>query len=192
MKKYSAEIVQVTPEMQELADAYLQRGIVTRKDEDDALHIASATVCNADIVVSRNFKHIVHFEKIQRFNQGDASFWAMAIEYLPASDSAQPSTRNTTSKTDFKALLPPEDFALFARLREWRKQIANAEAVPVYTVFTNEQLAEMSRRRPSSLSALCEIDGIGQGRLDKYGKAVLKVIGDFRDGAGEGTVSPDN
>ena len=64
----AAEIVQVTLEMQDLADAYLQRGIVTRKYEDDALHIAIATVCNADIVVSWNFKHIVHFEKIQRFN----------------------------------------------------------------------------------------------------------------------------
>lgn len=68
IKKYAAEIVQVTPEMQELTDAYLQRGIVTRKYEDDALHIAIATVCNADIVVSWNFKHIVHFDKIQRFN----------------------------------------------------------------------------------------------------------------------------
>lgn len=124
--------------------------------------------------------------------QGDASFWAMAVEYLPTTETTQPTARTGTSKTDFKALLPPEDFALFARLREWRKQIANVEAVPVYTIFTNEQLAEMSRRRPSSLSAIGEIDGIGQGRLDKYGKAVLKVIGDFRDGAGEGTVSPDS
>ncbi|MEI6206875.1 MAG: type II toxin-antitoxin system VapC family toxin [Desulfuromonadales bacterium] len=67
-RKCNVEIVQVTPEMQELADAYLQHNIVTRKFEDDALHIAIATVCNADIVVSWNFRHIVRFEKIQRFN----------------------------------------------------------------------------------------------------------------------------
>ncbi|MEI6206877.1 MAG: HRDC domain-containing protein [Desulfuromonadales bacterium] len=125
-------------------------------------------------------------------DQGDASFWALAVEYLPAADSGHRSARGISSKTDFKALLPPEDFALFARLREWRKQAANTEAVPVYTIFTNEQLAEMSRRRPSSVSALGEIDGIGQGRIEKYGKVVLEVIGGFRDGAGEGTVSPDN
>jgi len=124
--------------------------------------------------------------------QGDASFWSIAVEYLPASGSTQTSSRNANSKTDFKALLPPEDFALFARLREWRKQTANTEAVPVYTIFTNEQLAEMARRRPSSLTAIGEIDGIGQGRLDKYGKMVLDIIGGFRDGAREGALPPDN
>ena len=124
--------------------------------------------------------------------QGDASFWALAVEYLPAADSTQPAIRGVSSKTDFRSVLPPEDFALFARLREWRKQTANREAVPVYTIFTNEQLAEMSRRRPSSLSVIGEIDGIGQGRLDKYGKMVLDIIGGFRDGTGEGSVSSDN
>ena len=124
--------------------------------------------------------------------QGDASFWALAVEYLPATDSAHPVIRGVSNKIDFKALLPPEDFALFARLREWRKQTANTEAVPVYTIFTNEQLAEMARRRCTSLSVLREIDGIGQGRLEKYGSAVIEVIGEFAHGAGEGTVSPDS
>ena len=124
--------------------------------------------------------------------QGDASYWALAVEYLPATDSTQPVMRGISSKTDFKALLPPEDFALFARLREWRKQIANTEALPVYAIFTNEQLAEMARRRCTSPAALREIDGIGQGRLDKYGRAVMEVIGGFAHGAGEGAVSPDN
>ncbi|MBI4379023.1 MAG: hypothetical protein HY578_08015 [Nitrospinae bacterium] len=35
---------------------------------DDARHIAIAAVASADLLVSWNFKHIVHFEKIQRFN----------------------------------------------------------------------------------------------------------------------------
>jgi hypothetical protein len=64
----NSDIVQVTLEMQDLANAYLGRGVVTKKFEDDALHIAIATLCNADIVVSWNFKHIVHFEKIRLFN----------------------------------------------------------------------------------------------------------------------------
>ena len=37
-------------------------------DEVDAQHIALATVCRADLVVSWNFKHIVHYEKIRGFN----------------------------------------------------------------------------------------------------------------------------
>jgi len=124
--------------------------------------------------------------------QGDPSYWALAVEYLPATDSTQLVMRGVGSKTDFKALLPPEDFALFARLREWRKQMAFAEALPVYAIFTNEQLAEMARRRCTSAAALREIDGIGQGRLDKYGSAVIEVIGGFTHVAREGAISPDS
>ncbi|MEK6765485.1 MAG: hypothetical protein AABY49_04555 [Planctomycetota bacterium] len=36
--------------------------------EDDARHVTIATTNNVDMIVSWNFKHIVHFEKIRRFN----------------------------------------------------------------------------------------------------------------------------
>jgi hypothetical protein len=62
------KIVSLSPECIELADAYLKHKILTHKYRDDARHIAIATVAGADLVVSWNFKHIVHFEKIQKFN----------------------------------------------------------------------------------------------------------------------------
>jgi len=68
LKMCPSGIVATNDEMLDLAGMYLQRNIVTPKFEDDARHIAIATVVNADIVVSRNFKHIVHFDKINRFN----------------------------------------------------------------------------------------------------------------------------
>jgi len=52
----------------DLVDAYFERNIVTKKFKADLLHIALATVYNADILVSWNFKHIVHYDKIVRFN----------------------------------------------------------------------------------------------------------------------------
>lgn len=61
-------IIELSPDAFELADAYLLHKIVPQKFRDDARHIAIATVAGADLVVSWNFKHIVHFEKIQRFN----------------------------------------------------------------------------------------------------------------------------
>lgn len=67
-RKYTENIIVPTLEMQTLADAYQTSGIVTRKFADDALHIAIATVAKVDILVSWNFKHIVHFDKIRRFN----------------------------------------------------------------------------------------------------------------------------
>ena len=61
-------ILEVTPETIELADAYLSHGILTQNYRNDALHIATATVAGIDLLVSWNFKHVVHFEKIQKFN----------------------------------------------------------------------------------------------------------------------------
>ncbi len=61
-------IISLAPESIELAEAYLKHRILTYNYRDDARHIAIATVAGADLVVSWNFKHIVHFEKIQKFN----------------------------------------------------------------------------------------------------------------------------
>ena len=36
--------------------------------ENDALHVAAATVARADVIISWNFKHIVKFDRILKFN----------------------------------------------------------------------------------------------------------------------------
>ena len=51
-----------------LRDAYLRAKVVTAHHAADAHHIALATVCRADVVVSWNFRHIVHWDKIRGFN----------------------------------------------------------------------------------------------------------------------------
>ena len=62
------EFVLVTEEVISLADAYQRREILTPKFYDDGLHIALASVAEADLLVSWNFRHIVHFDKIRLFN----------------------------------------------------------------------------------------------------------------------------
>lgn len=62
------EIHAVSEEMEALQMAYLSAGVLGPASENDALHVAAATVLNADMIVSWNFKHIVHFEKIRAFN----------------------------------------------------------------------------------------------------------------------------
>lgn len=51
-----------------LAHAYVSAGILSEKWLDDCRHVAVATVCHVDIIVSWNFRHIVHFDKIRAFN----------------------------------------------------------------------------------------------------------------------------
>lgn len=64
----NCEIISETEESIELANKYLESGILSINFEDDARHIAVATINNVDMVVSWNFKHIVHFDKIRQFN----------------------------------------------------------------------------------------------------------------------------
>ena len=63
-----AEIVDVSKEALDLRNAYLKAGILTSKYSDDALHVSLASVSNCSLIVSWNFKHIVHFEKIPLYN----------------------------------------------------------------------------------------------------------------------------
>lgn len=62
------EMLEVTEEAIRLAKVYQQREILTPKYYTDGLHIAMATVAEVDVLVSWNFKHIVHFNKIRLFN----------------------------------------------------------------------------------------------------------------------------
>jgi hypothetical protein len=63
-----AEVVDITANALELRDAYLQAKIVTPKYSDDALHVALATIAGCPLIVSWNFQHIVHFQKIPLYN----------------------------------------------------------------------------------------------------------------------------
>ena len=92
----------------------------------------------------------------------DASFCSFIVEYLHEGEVAAEQPKG--SKLDYKEVLLPEDFALFARLRETRKALAKEKGLPVYAVCTNEQLATMARDRPGTLAELKTIPGIGEGK----------------------------
>jgi predicted nucleic acid-binding protein len=63
-----AELVAVEAASLRLQAAYLSAGILTPRWADDALHVALATVVGADLIVSWNFRHIVHFDKAPLYN----------------------------------------------------------------------------------------------------------------------------
>lgn len=76
----SIERVQMSPESEHLRDRYIAAGVVTPTWMDDAHHVALATVSRADMIVSWNFKHIVHFEKMRGFNSVNLREGYQAIE----------------------------------------------------------------------------------------------------------------
>lgn len=68
MPPEALEAVTSTMESTRLRNAYLEAGVVGKTHENDAHHVALATVARADVIVSWNFKHIVHLDKIRGFN----------------------------------------------------------------------------------------------------------------------------
>lgn len=66
--RFDPDYVELSSESEALARRYLARDILSANYFDDALHIALATVAAVDVLVSWNFRHIVHFDKIRRFN----------------------------------------------------------------------------------------------------------------------------
>ena len=64
----SLEIVALDEEAIKLASAYVEAGVLSKKFEDDAIHIALATINRVDTLVSWNFKHMVRFFRIRQYN----------------------------------------------------------------------------------------------------------------------------
>jgi ATP-dependent DNA helicase RecQ len=70
----------------------------------------------------------------------------------------------------------PYDQALFDALRTWRRAEAEERGVPPYVIFSDRTLREVARSRPESLGALRGIYGVGDAKLEAFGRAVLEVI----------------
>ena len=102
---------------------------------------------------------------------GQRSFWAIAVEYLSSREPTE-KTKSNRNRKDYKKELPPETFALFSKLREWRKTMAEQHGVPVYMVFTNEQLAAIAKGPVTTRAELQEIEGVGGARVEKYSHIV--------------------
>lgn len=77
---------------------------------------------------------------------------------------------------DPAAGLDENERALFNHLREWRSKQAHEEGLPAYLLLTNKQFVAIVRKRPESLNALGHIDGVGPGKLERYGAAILACV----------------
>jgi predicted nucleic acid-binding protein len=62
------EFVERTEEAEYLAMKYIENNAISNKFQEDALHIALATINKADVLVSWNFKHIVNLRRIHLYN----------------------------------------------------------------------------------------------------------------------------
>jgi DNA helicase-2/ATP-dependent DNA helicase PcrA len=74
------------------------------------------------------------------------------------------------------AAAPEPDDPAYQALKRWRLQRAKADELPAYVVFHNSTLAEIVRRRPSTIGQLAVVPGVGPAKLERYGEEVLATL----------------
>jgi ATP-dependent DNA helicase RecQ len=75
--------------------------------------------------------------------------------------------------------VPEEQRGLWDLLRGKRRELAESQGVPPYVIFHDATLMQMMARRPASLEAMADLDGVGEKKLARYGQDFLDVLDAF-------------
>jgi ATP-dependent DNA helicase RecQ len=68
------------------------------------------------------------------------------------------------------------DQALFSALKEKRMELARAQGVPPYYIFNDKTLRDIVIMKPDKMDTLALCHGIGEKKLEKYGKMLLALV----------------
>ena len=85
-------------------------------------------------------------------------------------------TKKGAAKRRAAAAAGGYDETLFEQLRVVRKKIAEEQRVPPYVIFSDKTLHEMCRHFPTTASAMRQIAGVGDVKLERYGERFMDAI----------------
>ena len=131
-----------------------------------------------------------HIEDMNRFLRGnkvlnvekqlvtlpEGAFWTFCIHYLGMENKTDRPFGEQKPKVDYKSVLDEATFAKFSKLREFRKQIAEKEAIPAYAVFTDAELSEIAKLPAITAKTIRSVPGIGEKKAEKYGKPLCEMM----------------
>ena len=139
-----------------------------------------------------SIKEIIHFLVADGYLQfSDAeyptlSFAPKALPFLRGKEKLL--MRKYEPKTERKAPLPTTPKAhteianaeLFELLRALRREFAEEQNVPPYVVFADSVLNAMCMRLPRNEGEFLAVPGVGEVKLERYGKRFLEIINEWR------------
>ncbi|MDR2261310.1 MAG: DNA helicase RecQ [Azoarcus sp.] len=130
-------------------------------------------------LIAREFIHVDH----ERYNalalteaarpllRGETGF----LLRLPPEKTRKGKSRRSASLQDIPGGVPT---TLFERLRAWRIATAQAHNTAAYVIFHDATLRDIAITRPTTLDDLRKISGIGDRKLEAYGKEIIGIVAD--------------
>jgi ATP-dependent DNA helicase RecQ len=94
----------------------------------------------------------------------------------PARRSKEDRRASRDAKTAVKQGFEGADAKLFEALRTWRRDTAQAQAVPPYVIFHDATLAAIVRAKPADIAAFARVPGIGEAKLKRHGAELLAIV----------------
>ena len=108
------------------------------------------------------------------------------------SDIARQATSPRSKKRAAQAIaidMSGGDGDLLKALKTLRQTLAKAQRQPAYVIFPDRTLLELAARRPATTDEMLEIHGIGEAKLQRYGRAFLDVVLRHRNAPTAGTAA---
>jgi ATP-dependent DNA helicase RecQ len=103
---------------------------------------------------------------------------ALHLEKAPkqagAASSPQPDPERLMPRVAPKAAMA--DPGLFERLRRLRTELAEEEGVAPFVIFHDKTLRTIASHKPVTSAALLAIPGIGEAKVERYGRRVLELL----------------
>ena len=91
--------------------------------------------------------------------------WCFCVRYL---EQAVHVASETRAKVDYRQVLDEPTFQKFSHLRGIRKQVAAAEGLSAFIVFTDEELAELAKLEAITVKSMLGIKGIGEKKVERF------------------------
>ncbi|MEV6871855.1 DNA helicase RecQ [Amycolatopsis sp. NPDC051128] len=147
-------------------------GIGTELREPEWRAVVRQLLAQGLLAVEGDYGSLVLTERSAEVLGGDRQVMLRREPERAAAAAKVRGARKTAPAVD----MPAEAAPLFERLRAWRAGVAKEQGVPAYVIFHDATLRQIATQRPSSLSDLGTVSGVGENKLAKYGEGVLEVL----------------
>jgi ATP-dependent DNA helicase RecQ len=149
-------------------------------------------------ILRNNHQSLSTYGIVQDFSKNQLRTFVQELihlEYLTQTQDTYPILQLTEKSMKFlknkeviKLSLPPvrkekkakidygENAEMFEKLRAVRKELADAQKVPPYIIFSDVTLKEMASTLPKTKDDFAEIKGVGKQKLALYADAFLAII----------------